>query len=351
MALITIDGRFLGTGTGLANYTRHLVKALVDEGSHDYVVLTRSAPDIDLPVRTAIADIAHYSAAEQVRLPRIVRETGCDLAFYPHFNAPVVSRTPYVVTVHDLILHRHPGDASWAKQRVYRSLLRRNLHAARAVIAVSEWTRQDVIRHYGDGVGAKTAVSGEGAGDAFTPRADAEVRAARARHGLHGDYFLYAGNAKPHKNLDMLVAAHRASGVDADLVLVTGDPDAARLQGDRVVVARGVDDDELAALYSGARAFTTPSLDEGYCLPVAEALACGCPVIASECGSIPETAQGHARLVAPTLGDWIDALREPVGPQEPVLVGDWAEAARRTVAVFDRALRRARPSESPRSSA
>lgn len=340
MALITIDGRFLGTGTGLANYTRHLVTALVDEGSHDYIVLTRSGSDADLPVPTAVADIAHYSLAEQVRLPGIVRETGCDLAFYPHFNAPVVSQTPYVVTVHDLILHRHPGDASWAKQRVYRALLRRNLHAARAVIAVSEWTRQDIVRHYGDAIGAKTAVSGEGAGDAFTPRSDTEVQAARARHGLQGDYFLYAGNAKPHKNLDMLVAAHRASGVDADLVLVTGDADAARLQSERVVVARGVDDDELAALYSGARAFTTPSLDEGYCLPVAEALACGCPVIASECGSIPETAQGHARLVAPTLDDWIDALRAPVRPQEPVLVGDWAEAARRTVAVFDRALRR-----------
>jgi glycosyltransferase involved in cell wall biosynthesis len=342
MALITIDGRFLGTGTGLANYTRHLVKALLDDGSHDYVVLTRAGAEVDLPVRTTVADIAHYSVAEQTKLPGIVAATGCDLAFYPHFNAPVVSRTPYVVTVHDLILHRYPGDASWAKQRVYRTLLRRNLRAARAVIAVSEWTRQDIERHYGAGVAAKTSVSGEGSGDTFGPRDEAEVAAARARHGLERDYFLYAGNAKPHKNLDVLVAAHRASGVDADLVLVTGDPDAARLEGPAVVVARGVDDDELAALYSGARAFTTASLDEGYCLPVAEALACGCPVIASECGAIPETARGHARLVAPTVEAWTEALRQPVAPQPPVLVGDWAEAARRTVAVFDRALARDR---------
>lgn len=340
MARIAVDGRFLGTGTGLANYTRHLLKALVAEGGHDYVVLTRPGAPVDLPVETAVADIAHYSVGEQVRLPGIVAATGCDLAFYPHFNAPTVSRTPYVVTVHDLILHRYPGDASWAKQRVYRALLRRNLQAARAVIAVSDWTRQDIAQHYGARIAAKTSVSGEGSGDAFWPRDEGAVRAARERHGLTLDYFLYAGNAKPHKNLDLLVAAHRASGVEADLVLVTGDPDAARLGGKGVVVARGVDDDELAALYTGARAFTTASLDEGYCLPVAEALACGCPVIASTCGAIPETARGHARLVPPTLAAWTAALAEPVGAQEPVHVGDWAEAARRTVAVFDGALER-----------
>jgi glycosyltransferase involved in cell wall biosynthesis len=339
MALIAVDGRFLGTGTGLASYTRHLLGALVQEGTHDYVVLTRAGAEVDLSVRTTVTDIAHYSVGEQVRLPGLVAATGCDLAFYPHFNAPVVSRTPYVVTVHDLILHRYPGDASWAKQRVYRTLLRRNLRAARAVIAVSDWTRQDIERHYGPGVAAKTSVSGEGSGSAFVPRDDIEVDAARARHGLERDYLLYTGNAKPHKNLDLLVSAHRASGVAADLVLVTGDPDAARLEGPGVVIARGVDDDELAALYSGARAFTTASLDEGYCLPVAEALACGCPVIASECGAIPETAAGHARLVRPTLDAWTEALRAPVADQPPVQVGDWAEAARRTVAAFDRALK------------
>ena len=210
---------------------------------------------------------------------------------------------------------------------------------SRAVIAVSEWTRRDIEAHYGPRIAARTSVSGEGSGDAFRPRPREEVDAARSRHGLVRDYLVYVGNAKPHKNLDVLVQAHRASGVEADLVLVTGDLDAARFAGDGVVVARGVDDDELAALYSGARAFTTASLDEGYCLPVAEALACGCPVIASTCGAIPETAAGHARLVPPTLAAWTSALAEPVARREPVLVGDWAAAARRTVEAFDRALR------------
>ncbi|MEO5664389.1 MAG: glycosyltransferase family 1 protein [Nocardioides sp.] len=338
MALIAVDGRFLGTGTGLANYTRHLLEAMVEEGSHDYVVLTRPGVELNLPVKVVEADIAHYSPAEQTRLPRIVSGTGCDLAFFPHFNAPMFSPTPFVVTVHDLILHRHPGGASPAKRAIYRTLLRRNLNAARRVIAVSEWTRQDLIRHYGPRVGAKCSVSGEGAGPAFRPRDLGEIAAARSRLGLQRDFFVYAGNAKPHKNLETLVAAHRASGLDIDLVLVTGDPDATRYQGTGVVVARGVDDDGLAALYSDARAFVTASLDEGYCLPVAEALACGCPVIASECGAIPETAQGHARLVAPTVAAWTEALRSPTSDQPPISVGDWAAAGRRTLEALDLAL-------------
>lgn len=339
MALIAVDGRFLGTGTGLANYTSHLLSALVAEGSHEYVALIRPGVQLDLPIRTVEADIAHYSLAEQTRLPRIVAATGCDLAFYPHFNAPMVSSTPFVVTVHDLILHRHPGGASPAKRAVYRTLLRRNLRTARRVIAVSEWTRQDLIRHYGPAVGDKTTVSGEGPGEAFWPRPEAEIAAVRGRLGITRDYLLYAGNAKPHKNLNTLVAAHRASGLDADLVLVTGDPNAAPFAGPGVVVARGIDDDDLAALYCGARAFVTASLDEGYCLPVAEALACGCPVIASGCGAIPETAQGHARLVSPpSINAWIDVLQAPVNHQEPIRVGEWSDAARRTVPAFEAAL-------------
>lgn len=338
MALIAVDGRFLGTGTGLANYTSHLLSALVADGSHDYVALLRPGVTVDLPINHIEADLDHYSLAEQTRLPQLVASTGCDLAFYPHFNAPMASRTPFVVTVHDLILHRHPGGASRAKRAVYRTLLRRNLKAARQVIAVSEWTRQDLIRHYGPVVGAKTVVSGEGPGAAFWPRPQPEVDSVRDRLELTRDYLLYAGNAKPHKNLETLVAAHRAAGLDADLVLVTGDPDATQHAGPGVIVARGIDDDDLAALYSGARAFVTASLDEGYCLPVAEALACGCPVIASECGAIPETAQGHARLVAPTRDAWIEALFAPVPEQAPVRVGEWAAVARRTVAAFDAAL-------------
>ena len=338
MALIAVDGRFLGTGTGLASYTRLLLRALVDERSHHYVVLTRDGVELDLGVQTVATAAAHYSLKEQTALPRLVKSTGCDLAFFPHFNAPLLSRTPFVVTVHDLILHRHPGSASAVKQRVYRTLLQRNLRQARAVVAVSEWTRQDLIRTYGNGVGDKTVVSGEGAGEAFAPRTAAEVGEVRSRWGLDRDFFLYTGNTKPHKNVAMLVEAFRASGVAADLVLVTGDPDAQQFAGDGVVVARGVDDDTLAAMYSGARAFTTASLDEGYCLPVAEALACGCPVIASDCGAIPETAQGHARLVPPTLEQWTEALREAPREQPPVQVGNWHDAAVRTIAAFEVAL-------------
>lgn len=340
---VAIDARFVGTGTGLARYSRELIHALwdLDDPTMRFVHLVRSVGDLPaVPQRhrVAVADYGHYTFAEQVHLPRLVRAWGADVLFSPHFNVPMWCPVPLVVTVHDLILHRHPGDASVLKRAAYRLVVRRAVTSARAVLAVSEWTYADLQAHYGDSVAAKTVVTREGVSDGFVPSPSTAVEDLRARYALPDRYFLYVGNAKPHKQVEVLLDAFVESGVDAGLVLLGAPEVGARLPA-RVQRVTGLDESELSALYTGAQALVTLSLEEGYCLPVAEALACGTPVIASNRSAIPDTAQGHAMLIEPDKSGAVQALRNPPADQAPVRVGSWTTTAATTADVLRRAAR------------
>lgn len=340
MTTIIIDCRFAGTGTGLSRYTTELVTALLASAPSDvrYVLLVRSASAIQgvsFPHRIVVADIPHYSREEQTTLPSVLRSSNADLAFFPHFNAPFFCPLPYVATVHDLILHRHPGEASFLKRAAYRILIHRTLRRAAAIIAVSRWTKEDVAHVYGSTIGRKTTVIGEGVSDCYR-RQDAEhIDSVRMKYGLHRSFFLYIGNCKPHKNVPMLLEAFERAQTTEELVIVTSESDARSLSlPANVRIIHQVPNDDMPALYSAAACFVTASLEEGYCLPIAEALACGCPVIATNRSAIPEILAGHGVLLEPTVEAFSAAFSHPPSRIEPVLVGSWAVAAEQTAALL-----------------
>lgn len=340
MKTIAIDCRFSGTGTGLARYANELSTALLARKDPDirYVFVVRSGSDLGnvlSPHRIVVADIPHYSLAEQTKLPAILRSIEADLYFFTHFNAPFFCPLPYVATVHDLILHRYPNNASIFKQAAYRILVSRSLRRAKSLVAVSDWTKADIGRIYGKGVAKKTVVVKNGASDEYAPQSPARVQAVRDRYGLRKPFFLYVGNCKTHKNVETLVSAFSLAQPDAELVLVSGGPEAKAVRlpaGARLL--EGVPNEDLPALYTAAKCFVTASLEEGYCLPVAEALACGCPVIASNRSAIPEVVEGHGVLVEPTDVAIAAAIENPPSLAAPVRVGDWNEAARSIVELF-----------------
>lgn len=340
MTTIAIDCRFAGTGTGLSRYTTELVEAMLARKDQDvrYVLLVRDTNAITgvvLPHCTVVVDIPHYSRAEQTKLPAILKATGADLAFFPHFNAPFFCPIPYVATVHDLILHRYPGDAPFLKRAAYHILVHRTLRRARSVIAVSEWTKRDITRTYGPNISKKTFVVGEGVNEAYAPQSQPCIAAVRDRYGLRKPFFLYVGNCKPHKNVGTLVSAFSLAQPDAELVIVSSGADASALRlppGAKLL--KGVPNDDLPALYSAAKCFVTASLEEGYCLPVAEALACGCPVIASNRAAIPEILERRGALVEPTDEAIAAAMLDPPQLAAPVCVASWDASAGDAVRVL-----------------
>lgn len=227
-----------------------------------------------------------------------MRDSKIDLLFSPHFNVPVRCPVPFVVTVHDLILHRFPNNAPFLKRLAYDFVFRRNVQRARHIVSVSEFTKTELLESYPRLKNEDITVVSEAADQHFSPKSDEQISRMRNAYGLHLPYFLYVGNAKEHKNVQLLIDAFEDARLqDTELVLLTGgkEADALRLPN-AVRFLRNVSDSDLSTLYAGALAFVTASAYEGFCLPVVEARASGCKVIASNVSAIPEAAQGNALL-------------------------------------------------------
>ena len=261
---------------GIGTYIRGLLRGLSEIGGEEYVAFgPREIADM-LPsgVEHSIVDAPKYSLRE---LFVIGRDPRIDLFHAPHYVVPFV-RTPFVVTVHDLIHLHHRNPLA----RVYaRSMIGRAVKKSRQVITVSQAVRNDIASVLGHG--EKIAVTPNGVDPLFTP------------HGrkAEGRYFLFVGNDKPHKNVDRLVTAF-ARMSDAQLILAGGAFD--RFRDRRGVMAAGVvSPEQLAALYRGAIALVQPSIDEGFGLPALEAMACGAPVITSNAPALIEVT-GDAAL-------------------------------------------------------
>jgi glycosyltransferase involved in cell wall biosynthesis len=199
------------------------------------------------------------------------------------FRAPVSPRAPLVVTVHDLGVLRHP-DAFPRWHRLTGSLaLRGGVRAADAIVAVSAFTRDELVALLDVPV-ERIRVTPNGVDPVFTPDGPA----------VEGDYVLAVGTLEPRKNLAGAVDAARLAGIELRVAGAAG--------WGGVAVPGWVGeprDDELTALMRGARCLVYPSLYEGFGLPVLEAMACGTPVVTSRGGATEEVAGGAAVLVDP----------------------------------------------------
>jgi glycosyltransferase involved in cell wall biosynthesis len=255
-----------------------------------------------------------------------------DLTHCPTFRAPVRrGQRPLVVTVHDLAVLRHP-DAFNRWTRTYSRLaVPRVLGAADRVIAVSEFTRGELVDMLGVPP-AKIRVVPNGVDERFSPDGPAET----------GDYVLAVGTVEPRKNLSRLVEACRQLGRELRIAGAEG-WGSVDLAGGHVRPLGFVDDDRLAELYRGAACVAYPSLYEGFGIPVVEAMACGTPVVTSRGGATQEVAGGAAVLVDPrspnSIAEGIAAAVERRHELVPLGLArasefDWGRTARATVDVY-----------------
>jgi glycosyltransferase involved in cell wall biosynthesis len=270
-------------------------------------------------------------------------------------------RVPTVLTVHDLIYHLFPEHHKplnyWFLNRAMPLFVQR----ARAVIAVSESTKRDLVRCYGVHPDKITVVH-EAAAPHFRPASPEAMAAVRARYGLPEDFILTVGTIEPRKNLSRLLDAFqclRQKGHNTRLVVVGSKGwlyegffrHLEELQlGDAVLLPGYVPDANLPAVYSAATLCVLPSLYEGFGLSVLEAMACGTAVVCSRASSLPEVGGDAARYFDPTdveemaetIGAvWRDeALRMEMGRRGLTQAAQfsWARAAEETMAVYQRAM-------------
>ena len=199
------------------------------------------------------------------------------------FRGPRSAGVPTVLTVHDLAILRFP-EAFPRWHRLYgRAGLARVLRAADAIVAVSEFTKDETIT-LADVPAERIRVVPNGVDSVFDPNGP------RAE----GDYVLAVATLEPRKNLSRVVEAARLAGVELRVVGARGwgGVDVSGWVGE-------LPDSELAGLYRGARCVLYPSLYEGFGLPVIEAMACGTPVVTSRSTAMEEVAGGAAVLIDP----------------------------------------------------
>lgn len=281
-------------------------------GTYVSALLSQLAPRPDLELRRVTSRAGIYSLREQLTLPP--RALGADLFHAPHYNAPLAVPVPLVVTIHDVAHLALPTIFDGLARRAYSQLMLRGVLArARRVITVSAFTRDELVRRLGADP-TRIRVIHNGIAGRYRVDDDPEgTRRTLARLGIEGPFVLYVGNVKPHKNVVGLIRAFEALEVaDCTLVIAgeragfrVADPDVERAIDrspvrDRIRATGRVTDDQLLALYRGARVLAMPSLYEGFGLPVVEAMACGTPVVSSDRASLPEVAGDAALLTDPT---------------------------------------------------
>jgi alpha-1,3-rhamnosyl/mannosyltransferase len=249
-------------------------------------------------------------------------------------GAPLRSTVPSVVTLHDLVPLKRPGE--YLRTGLRFKLRYLAVQRAAMVIVPTRTVADDAMRAL-DIPADRIEVIPEAAASAFWCRPAEEVAAVRERYGLPAQYLLWVGTMRrpdPRKRLAALTRAGRS------LPLVLVGPVsrwATELPG--VQLTGAVPDDELAAIYSGAHALVFPSDEEGFGLPPVEALACGTPVAACDVPALREVLAGRVAL---TAVDDLDALvRHAEGltrPVAPAPVWTWDDVAAATWDVYERAL-------------
>jgi len=283
---IAIDARKIAD-FGIGTYIRGLLGGLARIGGTDqYVILApRDAEGIPSGFEHVVVDSPHYSVRELMQVGWEARRAGASLIHAPHYVLPF-SPLPAVVTIHDLIhlrtRHRNPLASIYA-----RSMIGRAVRTSQRVLTVSAAVKEDILATFRCDP-EKVVVTSNGVDDFFR---EAIPNPSPSR------YFLYVGNDKPHKNVERMVEAFsRVRSTAPDLRLVMAGARFARFAPRAGIVTAGfVSRDELRKLYRGALALLQPSLDEGFGLPAAEAMASGTAVIASSAPALVEVT-GDAAL-------------------------------------------------------
>ena len=316
---ISINGTYIqeqASGLGVVN--RNLISELMKCDrqfqftlySHDDYFQTQY-PTRVIPVNPAVSPDRGFPGHikrifwYQTALNQQLKRQSADLFFSPVYEGMFFPSIPQIVTVHDLIPLKYP-ELSPKWKYYYQYALPLLLKKSRKIISVSEHTKQDLVTNYGLDPDTIDVVNHGCDRSLFYPQADPEIL---KKYSLN-KYLLYVGDLRFYKNLSRCLSAFDRLPFKEYQFAIAGKKDdffypqierqiqqlSAR---ERIIFLDYVPTADLRLLYSMARSLVFASLYEGFGLPVLEAMACGCPVIASNSTSIPEVGGDSVLYVDP----------------------------------------------------
>jgi glycosyltransferase involved in cell wall biosynthesis len=377
---IIIDARLYGLeNAGIGRYVMNLVMELQKlDKKNDYTLLLRKKYFNQLKCKArwqkVLFDHRHYGWAEQVRLPKLIKSLKPDLVHFPHFNVPVSYGGKYVVTIHDLLMHRQKGKEATtlnfgvylAKRLGYKKVFGSAINKSSAIIVPSNYVKDDLVNYYGID-GEKIFVTYEGVDKRIGTRNNGELVV--EKYKLNKDYFIYAGSAYPHKNLKRAIEAviflnerYKKQGEEKTVLLaIVTSRGVFSKRLEKLVEEMGarkyvrilgfVPDEDLGSLYCHSVGFLYPSLSEGFGLPGLEAMASGSVALVSEIVVFKEIYKDKAIYFNPYDFSSIErAMKDVVemsGQKRSKMIGEgkrfvkrysWEKMAKETLNVYEKAV-------------
>ncbi len=310
---IGIDCR-LYQESGLGRYIRNLINnlKLIDRENNYYIFLLDKDFDlVDLPdnFTKVRANFRWYTLEEQLKFPELLNKYNLDLVHFPHFNVPIFYNKPFIVTIHDLI-HQHFNTRSTTtknpflhqiKKIGYKKSFAAAVNKSKKIITPSEFVKDQLIKEWNINQN-KIKVTYESVDDSLvkligeTKKTDFEISSNKFK--ITKPFLFYLGNAQPHKNIENLIKAFLSSeNLYQNYQLVLSGPDSFfwnkiknKYNNQNIIYTGFVSESEMVSLYKNARVFILPSLEEGFGIPVLEAMAANCPVACSNIGVLKEVA-------------------------------------------------------------
>jgi len=316
---VCIDARKIND-SGIGTYIKNLLKEIaISDVSHEYFILEGVAGSTEsflgkLPQNFTPVHVRSkiFGFMEQIELPLLIIKNRIDIFHSTHYFLPFIKTCRYCVTICDLIPMIFPEQFSLLKRSYLMAMIRWAVINSDRIFSISEATKNDIVKLFGEKYEKKTDVILLAAENCVQNLLEAETsqdQFFKANNIVKGEYLLYVGLGKPHKNLERLVAAHEKLNIknSIQLVLVGNiDKELPFLKNKANIIITGkVSDDQLAAIYFNAKIFVLVSLLEGFGLPILEAMASGVAVVTSNISSMPEVAGDAAEIVDPYSVDSI----------------------------------------------
>ena len=245
-----------------------------------------------------------------------------DVSLFFNFYLPPGVKGKKILVVYDTVIKDLPETVKGRNKLLLELNLKRSIRQADVIVTISKFSKEQIVRHFGTEPDKIVVIPCAADMEKFHPYSAEEVAAAAGKYDLPDRYFMYLGTLEPRKNIPNLIKAYSIAKSREErlpkMVIAGGK---GWLYGDifesvrkysleeDIIFPGYIDDADVPRLMSGAVAFCFPSLYEGFGMPPLEAMACGTPVITSDCTSLPEVVGEAAVLVDPlSAKDIADAL-------------------------------------------
>lgn len=302
---ILIDARLYGLeNAGLGRYVINLIRELQEiDKENEYLLILRKkyfdSLKLNKNFHKILSDVRHYTLLEQIKIFRIIKRENPDLVHFPHFNVPLLFNGNYVVTIHDILMHRQKSKAVTnlpiyiykIKRFGYKKVFKKAVENSKKIIVPSKVVKNELVDYYKINEN-KIVVTYEGVDSNIKSIVSGEK--IFEKYKIDSPFFIYAGNAYPHKNLKRVIEATVDLNLKLNtkiLFLIASSRNVFVKKLEKLLDSESkefikilgfVPDEELAFLFKSSLGFVFPSLSEGFGLPALEAMSVGTLALVSD---------------------------------------------------------------------